>query len=385
LTTYTWAILAAAFVVAPVTAAAAAPPTQQVVDEFVIHKTRGDTARRYKRLSEALVHYESALAIRYDPVVAGWTGVFLSKVGDFVTAAHRLHRVLNDTSASLSRQDRLDFSQAYSDVLLKVCRVDIHLDRVGARVEIDRIERSRGRADFWVFMTPGDHVIRAHLQGFLDTIEGFVTEPGRPHSVTLAMQSMPVDSPPPFVTMTVLDELRVAGLNEPLYDAKLPPNRDETSTNGRFVFGIGPWISFGAVPGVGLGGQLHGGWRSRSWWELGLEVRGAVTLGSGDIHAGSAYILTVTAAPCGRFGEHVFGCVLAQVEKGGSAFVDLSSSLSFGLRTGYEFHVNDRFSVALFGDLAFRPSLAALGLVTRPFSAGNWLFPVVGLNALTFF
>ncbi len=385
MTTYPWAILAAALVVMPVAAAAAPPPTQQIVDEFVIHKKRGDRSLTAGRLSDALSSYGKALAIQYDPVVGGRVGLILLALRDFAPAAHQLHRAVNDTSTSLSKQDRLDFSKAYSDALLKVCRVNINVEHVGTRVEIDGVESGHGRTDFWLFLGPGKHVIRAALQGFGDTTETIETPPGTQRNVALVMQPRLDVMPSAVVTTTTVDLSKTSRLVPPLYVAKLPPNLYKTSTNAGFVLGIGAWIPFGAVPGLAVGGQLHGGWRSKSWWKIGIEVRGAVTTGFSEFAFGSAYVWAVIAAPCGRIREHFFGCILVQMN-GGSADSSVSwTSPGPGLRAGYEFQLNNRISLAVFGDLAVRFDAPTIGLIGKPSWSGNLLVPAVGAHLLRFF
>lgn len=385
MTAYPWTILAAALLVAPVATAAAAPPTQQVTNTFVLHKTQGDTFRLAGRMSEALSSYEQALAIRYDPEVAGRTGVIWFAAGDFDIAANLLHRALNDTSTSLSAKDRLDFLKVYSDALPKVCHADIRVDHLGARVEIDHIERTEVHADSRLYLMPGDHVIRTRLQGFHDTIGGFVAEPGKQITLTILMQRI-VDVRASAVITTATVEEQKAKHNSPsLYGDNPPTDRGKTSTNGRFVAGFGTWIPFGAAPGMGVGGQLHGAWRSKSWWEIGLEVRAAWTVGIDGIEAGSAYAWAVTAAPCGRIREHFFGCVLLQVSGGALLAADSWTLPGAGVRAGYEFHLNNRFSLGLFGDVAVRFGAPTLGPGKSLVWTGKLLVPAIGANVLTFF
>lgn len=363
----------------------AAPTTQQVVDEFVLHKRQGDKFRLARRWPDALTSYEKALAIRYDPTVAGRTGLVLKSLGNFSAAAYQLHRAINDTSPTLSKQDRLDFTRAYSEALLRVCRVDINVDHVGARVEIDGIESNHGRADFWLFFEPGKHVIRAQLQGFLDTVETIETAAGAPRKVALVMQRIVDVTPSVVLTTTTVDLSRLERPAVSLYDDKPPPNPLKTSTNAGFVLGVGAWIPFGATPGVGLGGQLYGGWRSKSWWEIGIEARAAWTLGIDNVAAGSAYTWALTAAPCGRIREHFFGCVLVQVSSGALRAIHSWTLPGAGARVGYEFHLNNRFSLALFGDMAARFGTATLGPGTSLVWTGKLLVPALGANVLTFF
>lgn len=143
---------------------------------------------------------------------------------------------------------------------------------------------------------------------------------------------------------------------------------------------------FGATPGVALGLHGHAAWRSRSWWEIGGDLRFALTLGRGEYAFGSASTWAVIFAPCGRVREHWFGCLLVQGDGG------LSHSLNspwvrfgFGVRAGHEFHRNERFHVRLFGDLAIQHDWPRFYHRNRMVWEGMVVLPTVGIDGLKFF
>lgn len=366
LTTYPWAILFLLVVAAFSTSATAAPPPTQVPDEFVLYKERGDHGRVTGRLSEAQENYEKALALRVDPVVTGRLGLVLLARRDFEGAAAVLHRAVNDTSTSLSTDERVKFSRAYSDALREVCRVNIKVDHADEQLEImiDDVTSRKGRAAYWLFLKPGTHVIRAKLEGFEDAVETIVTERNCPHDVNVELHLEPISRAPGVVTIALAEQSKTLVEKShafvaqsktsvdawTLYTAKPLPNPLKTSMREGFVLGVGAWIPFGITPGVGIGGQLHGGWRSRSWWEIGVDGRIAAALGGDELSAKSAYTWSLGLTPCGHYGAHVFGCVLVQLDGGASRNAGSWALPAFGARGGYAFHLNERFDVRVFGD-----------------------------------
>ncbi len=56
-----------------------------------------------------------------------------------------------------------------------------------------------------------------------------------------------------------------------------------------------------------------------------------------------------------------------------------------GLRAGYEFHLNNRFSLALFLDAAATSDSPTIGTDDLQLWSGNWLVPAFGSNLLIFF
>jgi hypothetical protein len=324
-------------------------------------------------------------------------GLILSELGYFNLAALQLHRVITDTSASLSREKTTIFSDAYKEARRKVCRVEVAIDQVGASVEIDRIKSGKGRADFWLFLMPGDHVIRARLPKFQDTIAGFVAEAGGQLNVALVMQPVPIKSPRPVVTATAASEIMTNDHNEPppvrppsppLPGDKPATNPLKTSSERQFVLGTGVWIPFGATPGVALGVQLQGGFRSLPrtdwWWELGVGARAALAPGYVPFGARFVYTWTALFAPCARYREHVFGCVLVAANGGGLALFNSRAFPGVGVRAGYEFHPSNRFSVAVFGDLELRFGSPKLNPGTDK-DDGNRAVPAYVANTLIFF
>lgn len=406
MTTYPWAILLVLFVAAFSKSATADPPPAQLPSQFVLHKSRGDLARAAGRLTEAQENYEKALALRYDPLVAGRLGLVRLGLRDFDSAAGFLYQAAHDTSASLSPYDRVTFFQALSVARREVCRVDIKVDQADEElaIEIDDVVRSKGRSVFWLFLKPGTHTIRAKLEGFQDAVETVITERGCEGNAVVELHLEPVSPPSRVVTMAFAEQLETlreqsSALIEkskssvdvwPLYSAKLPPNPLKPSVIGGFVLGAGVWIPFGMTPGLGIdmgvGGQLHAGWRSGSWWEIGVDGRLAWSLEEKPkFSAGSVHTWAIALAPCGRSRANFFGCVLLQVDGGAFGTAVRWQLGALGARAGYEFHLTERVYLRAFVDILGHFGTPDLRIEGAPLWGGFLLTPTVGMSALRFF
>lgn len=380
-------------VFAPRSAAAELPPENLSVDEFVLSKAKGDAAWSAGRLSDALGPYEKALSLRLDPVITGRLGLIYFDRGDYDLAAQHLYRAVNDTSPSISKEERVRFSRKYADALAEVSRIDMTVDQPGARVEIDGVDLGQGRTAFWIFLEPGEHAVRASLSGYEDTVTTIVAERGIPQQIKLEMhlpQLVKLGVPLLSVVTNGQFEERVTWFSHRLlYAAKLPPNPLEISVSRRFVGGVGVWIPFGVTPGSSVGGQLHAGWRSSSWFEIGAEVGAAWSVGYESFTAGDVYSWKAGLVPCARFWRVFSGCALVQVDGGGLTSKQ-SNWLAFGagLRAGVEVGLFERFGLALHGDLVLmtrHPNGVGEADPRSPAFGKNLRIQAFGFYFLTFF
>jgi hypothetical protein len=399
LTTYTWAIFASLLVAVPCAAAPASPShslnsATNASDLFAQHRAAGDSARLARDWSKALECYDKALAIRYDAVVMGRAGLVLRRLGRFDLATRLLQRASNDTSAEIEPKERQVFFDEFLLSADEVCRVDVHVDQTGARIEIDGTENVDGRADFYVYLNPGVHTISAQKEGFHDAVQTLVTDRQCRRNVALIMQVIPieqisVDSFKKVVSQNLSSggDVRESSDAKPtLYVAKPPPNPYEPSAKRWFVGGLGLWIPFGMTPGLSVGGQLHAGWRPRSFFEIAAEMKAATNISGERVTSGSALGWSVGIAPCGRVRERFFFCGLAQMN-GGRSLSDrrLGWSLpSLGGRLGVEFHLTNRFHLRLFGDFLGMFGVPSFGSGRYELWAGRWWVPSVG-TTFTFF
>lgn len=379
MTTYPAVILSLLLVAIPVTVLAQPAPNATVPPEFVRYKALGDAEREAGHWQAALVAYGKALDLRKDPEVVGRVGVVLFKLGKFDKAAHQLSSAINDSPTALSKEELAEFSRVFSDAQREVCRVDIKVTQANAQVEIDTHSRAEGLSDFRVYLMPGAHTFRAHLEGFADAFETLVTERNCQRNVTLALRALP-SAPRAHDTR---DE---STSKDPLYGAKPPTNHLKPSVESGFLAGGLLWFPFGITPGFPLGVQAHGAWRSRSWWEVGLDVRVATTLGNGFFELGSAYTWSMGFVPCARAKGRFFGCALVQVDGGAAATTRASwLSLGFGARGRYDFRLHKQFYATLQLDALVHPEAPQFGTGNVQIWAGTRLAVVPGIGIFTFF
>lgn len=364
MTKYPWGVVAAWFVVVPATADAAKSAqssplpvhssTVSLTNAFVLHKTAGDKAAAQRRFFDALDSYQNALNVKWDPFVSGRIGEIFFELRDFALAAQYLQRAITAPSGSLSDVDRNRFSKKLSTALREVCQVDFVVDPMDARVVIDGIERSKGQAQFWVYLNPGDHKIHADSAEFqpFDTV--MTTGRGCRRTLIVVLHPAPFAQTEAIVAQAVttnsassVEHHDSSKATPPLYGAKLPPNLSKQGKSGNYYWGLGLWIPFGmtpgdgSVPGFGVGGLGQVGWRS-SWWDVGGELRVAGALNSELKDVKYAATWTLGPVPCARHRSGFFGCGLAHLA-GGAAHggEQLWTAFGFGARGGYEFHLYD--------------------------------------------
>ena len=382
MTAYWWPIGAILLLAAP---AAADPPAPaaQTADDFDSYRMRGDAARVAGRFAEAAEAYAQALALRDDPTVAGHAGLMLFELQAFDAAAYQLLQAIEEPSAGSSDAERAQFFRTYQAARREVCRVDIVLNQKGARVEIDGEVRQEGPADFWSFVVPGKRTVRAQLEGFDDAIEEFTATPGGRVALSLSLLPTPLKTPAPPVRQA---QPKVAP--GPLYGDKPPPNLSKSGPKGRFVLGGGATIVFGATPNVAVGPQIFTAWRSRSWWEVGLDLRAAWALAS-IARVPDARIMTwsTTLTPCARWRDRWFACALAQIDGFVPGSVPSASTYLFGggLRVGAEFHPDKRLALQVWGETVAHTRGFRSWYLDGNAWDGSRFFGALGIRALLFF
>lgn len=363
MTTYPWAILAILLLVAPRAAASEADPPLPSI-RFEQHQADGDRARLRHRWQEALDAYDKALAIRYDAVVTGYSGVVLAKLERFDLATRLLQRACTDTTAPMPPAVRQLFFDEFVRSSDQVCRVDVHVDQANARVEIDETQVVEDRSDFYVFLNPGVHTFVAQKPGFHDAVQTLTTDRACRRKVALIMQSIPIEQ------LSLDTYLRVVQKNLPsseqgldsgspkslLSGAKPPPNPYESSRRRWFVGGGAVWIPFGMTPGMGVGLEAHAGARLRSYFEISLETKGLVNVTSEKdsvpLAPGSAFAWSFGLGLCGRILNRAFFCGVPQLNGGDRLNSGSEAWLAagFGGRLGLEFHPTNRFDLRFYGE-----------------------------------
>jgi hypothetical protein len=218
-----------------------------------------------------VLSYRAALDIRDDPVVAGRLGLVALEGGATAEAVGLLLRAIID-GQDAKPVERDQFHEAYKRARGLVCRLDFTLSHLGAEVLLDgEIEPwAATKSDFYIFVMPGRHEVRATLTGHKGTgatIEAFkggrvavpiTFEPlqEKPESVPTPS---PEPSPKPAPTSATETPAPIQATQATPTDAPLKRDDSTIKTFSPWSFGAGPVVVVGAVsplPAVGVVGSI---------------------------------------------------------------------------------------------------------------------------------
>ncbi len=319
---------------------------------------KGDQARIAGNWSDALEAYAKALELRDDYLVAGRVGLVLVAFREYETAAAKLLQAV-ESGAGASDAERMRFFQAYVVAKKQVCRLDVIIVQTGVKFEIDGESRLEGRHDSWTFIAAGKHKLRASLEGFEEqTIEIDAPKGGqlaikfdlRPVKPKEEHAKQPDPEPPPKAAEPPLQVDKPAAVIVKNNPSALT---NSSRTNGSFVFGLGLGFVFEATPTPAMGPHAFIAWRSRSWWEVGVDARVAWTFVKDERFPTTQFVTwSAMVVPCGRWRRPWFVCGLVQVD--GAQRASGEEGLLFpglGIRGGVEFETHKRLSLQLAGDV----------------------------------
>lgn len=345
-------------------------PGSDVTAEFDLLVKTGNRARLTGQYNEAARAYKMALEKLPHPVISGRFGLMLMKLGQLDRAAEELHEAL-ERGQGVPAQERREVVAAYDKAKALTTRVSVTISLAGATVTCDGTPWNlRKVSSFWRFVMPGEHTLRAKLDGYAEAVETFTAKPGEEMSVVLRLVPLEAPKLPELPAPAVIVDqenrpfppvLRTSNIpGDPNYDPREDPSYGEPkepkpvkkktgpriSVSGGVVtvFGVASWNpAVGAVVGVGL--------RPKDYFSLGLEGRAAwLTTPVAGREAISAMTAGGLLSACGHL-KWFFGCGLGYV---GTVYVSASSvtyqetSLSFvqpgvGGRLGAELPIGSSF------------------------------------------
>jgi hypothetical protein len=341
---------------------------QAEFDSFVAMGKRAQLVGRYE---EAATAYRAALDILPHPVIAGRYGLVLMKLGHLDKAAEELHEA-HERGQGVTLQERREVGAAYDKAKALTTWVNVNVTQMGANVTCDGEPWSReGFSSFWRFAMPGEHVLRAKLDGYEEAVETFTAKPG--DEITVSLKLVPLAGPklpelpapaavalpdtrvfPPLLrTTNIADDPNYDPKEDPSYGEPKEPKPEKKKTGPRFsisggvvtVFGVASWNpAVGGVVGVGL--------RPNDYFSLGLEGRAAwltTQVASQPINAMTAGGLF---SLCGHI-KWFFACPLGHVgvirtEGAKSTFSEAPFNIfrpGFGGRLGVRFRPTERLSL----------------------------------------
>jgi hypothetical protein len=342
---------------------------------------KGDQARIAGKWSNALEAYAKALEIRDDPLVAGRVGLVLMAVKEYEAAAGKLFHAI-ERGAGVNDAERSRFFQAFLVAKNQTCRLDVLVVQTGVTLELDGESRFSGRREFWAFVKTGKHKVHASLEGFEDeTIE---IDAPKGDQLSIKIELRPVKPPEEPAKQPDQEEPRKEP-EPPRREVKPAPliveDKPTTTTNpawknGSFVVGLGGGFVFGATPTPAVGPHAFIAWRSRSWWEVGVDARVAWTFVKDERFPETRFVTwSVGATPCGRLNDRWFACGLIQLD-GMKVEHNPKTALQpgFGLRGGGEFVLHERIHVQVWAEALVRPG----GFESQRESSRWNGFPVTG-------
>jgi hypothetical protein len=293
----------------------------------------GNRAYLARRYDDAAKAYQLALEKKPDAIISGRFGLSLMKLGQLDQAADLLHDAVEHGQGA-SAQERREVGEAYDKAKTLTTWVTVNISHAGVNVTCDGVPWNRtGFSTFWRFAMPGEHTLRATLDGYEEAVQTFTAKPGDEITVTLRLLPKP-EIRPSDETERIIETLlkknrrfppQLSGSNvvtDPNYSSKEDPYHGEPKqtkpiekkSGPRFsisggvvtVFGVASWNpAVGGVVGVAV--------RPHENVSLGLEGRAAwLTTGVADRSAISAMTAGGLLSACGHL-RWFFGCGLGYV------------------------------------------------------------------------
>lgn len=287
---------------------------------FAARVAKAERASLAGHIDDAAAAYRAALDLYPDPIIKGRLGLMLVKLGQVDKAAQELHEAVTrgQGAGPLERQEVL---AAYDKARAATTWVNVNISHAGTKVTCDDSARNpEGFSSFWMFAMPGEHTLRATLDGYSEAVQTFTAKPGDEITITLnltpdetALRKKRREFPPYIMSSNVATDANYSRAEDPFYEEPKDTKPAKKPTGTRFsvsggvvsVFGVASWNpAIGAVLGVGL--------RPKEFLSLGLEARAAwLTTG-----VGGAQISAMTAGGLISLCGHVkwfFACPLGHL------------------------------------------------------------------------
>jgi hypothetical protein len=347
------------------------PAVSEQEARFDLLVRTGNQARLAGRHRDAAIAYKAALEIHPHPVVSGRLGLALLKLGQIDLAGHDLHLAM-EHGQGVPLQERTEITAAYDKAKALTTWVSVKISQVGATVTCDGESWNReGTSAFWRFVMPGEHTIRAKLDGYEEAVETFIAKPGERIAISLKLVPLgPEDLtefsaevaenqnekrtfPPYLPTSNIVNDPNYDPREDPSYGEpkEKPPVKKKDgprfSVNGGVVtvFGVASWNpAVGGVLGVSV--------KPKEFFSLGIEGRAAwLTTGVAERQI-SAMTAGGIASVCGHL-RWFFGCGLGYVgtiniASSANSYKEASNSdvtPGFGGRIGAEFRLASSFMI----------------------------------------
>jgi len=347
------------------------PSNPEMEARFDVLVKTGDLARLSGRHNEAATLYKAALDIHRHPAIRGRLGLVLVKLGHLDQAAEELHEAI-EHGQGVALPERREVAEAFDKAKTSTTWVTVNVSQLGAKVTCDGVlwNSEKGFASFWRFAMPGEHTLRAKLDGYEDAVATFTGKPG--DEITISLNLVPLERsklpelpapaaivppetrtfPPYLPTSNIVGDPNYSPKEDPSYgEPKEKPAKKKEGT--RFsvsggvvtVFGVASWNpAVGGVVGVSL--------RPKEFLSLGLEGRAAWLTTSVANEPISAMTAGGILSACARY-RWLLGCALGHLgvlslDFSKSTYKDASSTHfkpGLGARFGAEIPISSSFSL----------------------------------------
>ncbi|TKC96421.1 PEGA domain-containing protein [Polyangium fumosum] len=288
---------------------------------FTSYVIDGDRARAAGRATAAARAYAAALDVRHDPLIAGRLGVILVQLGKPVDAADLLLDAIQ-RATNAAAEERQGFLKAYDAARAEMTWVDVTISHAGTKLTLDGEPRNRdGFSALSMFVAPGEHELRARLDGYEDAVETFTARKGQELRITLTLRALPEPLPPPL-------KLRRESPRRPDLSSLDEPPEDEPPPREPIVGGVmgepkkaglrgsvsgGPVVVFGVASWMpAVGAMLGGSLRLNDSVSIGLEGRAAWLTSGVESHQITAMTAGGIASVCGHY-RWFYGCALGHL------------------------------------------------------------------------
>ncbi|UQA57066.1 PEGA domain-containing protein [Polyangium aurulentum] len=319
----------------------------------------GDRARAEGRTSAAITAYDDALKIRPDPLVQGRFGLLVLKVGNAPRAAHLLLRAIEEAKGATS--DEVDaFYQAYRAARKQVCRLEVETNVVGAAIWVDGRKVAEGAAsDFWAFVRPGPHEVRASLEGHADDVQRVELPAGGSERIALFLR--PVEASTAALGASSSTAPPEAGPREPATGGATRPRpaaRAVRAERPSWTAGLGAAGVYGALAPLPAFGFV--GWIGHRWSEVysvELDVRAAWSpydiagqpirgISVATLPALCAHLSDFSICAEAHLGAIIHQWALPEFEGSAGRF-----RFGLGIKTGWRIPLSGPLAVRVAGDL----------------------------------
>ncbi len=321
----------------------------------------GDRARAAGRATDAAWAYSAALDVRHDPLVAGRLGVLFVQLGKPVDAADLLLEAIQ-RATNAAAEERHGFLTAYDAARAEMTWVDVTISHAGTTLTLDGEPRNRkGFSAVSMFVAPGEHELRARLDGYEDAVETFTAPKGQEIRVTLTLRALPKPLPPPLNAWLRRDTPRIPDLSSLPPDDEPPPQEpivggvigEQKKAGLRGSVIAGPIVVFGVASwSPAVGAMIAGSLRPNDSVSLGLEARAAWLTSGVAARPINAMTAGGIASVCGHY-KWFFGCALGHlgvinVEFSAQGYKPASYTFvkpGFGGRAGVRVRVTESFTL----------------------------------------